>query len=123
VTLKRDEIRSIQGRTLDSPPVTIKRFEVGGGEVIHRHIIVREDDRKKLMKVLLQLFLGHNVGHSLVLSQTVQKSSQILDVNAAFGWQDADYTETQILSTKLCEDEIVHGVRNSWHVLSSKLGN
>ena len=30
-------------------------------------------------------------------------------VNAAFGWQDADYTETQILSTKLCEDEIVHG--------------
>jgi len=29
--------------------------------------------------------------------------------NAAFGWQDADYTETQILSTKLCEDEIVHG--------------
>ena len=30
-------------------------------------------------------------------------------VNAAFGWQDADYTETYILSTKLCEDEIVHG--------------
>ena len=30
-------------------------------------------------------------------------------VNAAFGWQDADYTETFILSTKLCEDEIVHG--------------
>jgi len=30
-------------------------------------------------------------------------------VNAAFGWQDADYTKTLILSTKLCEDEIVHG--------------
>jgi light-independent protochlorophyllide reductase B subunit len=30
-------------------------------------------------------------------------------VNAAFGWQDADYTETYVLSTKLCEDEIVHG--------------
>ena len=30
-------------------------------------------------------------------------------VYAAFGWQDADYTETLILSTKLCEDEIVHG--------------
>jgi len=30
-------------------------------------------------------------------------------VNAAFGWQDADYTQTLILSTKLCEDEIVHG--------------
>lgn len=30
-------------------------------------------------------------------------------LNAAFGWQDADYTETLILSTKLCEDEIVHG--------------
>ncbi|OGN86990.1 MAG: nitrogenase associated protein [Chloroflexi bacterium RBG_13_46_9] len=30
-------------------------------------------------------------------------------VNAAFGWQDADYTETTIMSTKLCEDEIVHG--------------
>jgi nitrogenase molybdenum-iron protein alpha/beta subunit len=30
-------------------------------------------------------------------------------VNAAFGWQDADYTETFTLSTKLCENEIVHG--------------
>ena len=30
-------------------------------------------------------------------------------VDAAFEWQDADYTETMILSTKLCEDEIVHG--------------
>ena len=30
-------------------------------------------------------------------------------VDAAFSWQDADYTETLILSTKLCEDEIVHG--------------
>jgi nitrogenase molybdenum-iron protein beta chain len=30
-------------------------------------------------------------------------------VGAAFGWQDADYTETVIMSTKLCEDEIVHG--------------
>jgi nitrogenase molybdenum-cofactor synthesis protein NifE len=30
-------------------------------------------------------------------------------VDAAFGWQDADYTETHILSTKLCEDGIVHG--------------
>ena len=30
-------------------------------------------------------------------------------VDAAFDWQDADYTETLILSTKLCEDEIVHG--------------
>jgi len=30
-------------------------------------------------------------------------------VGAAFGWQDADYTETLTLCTKLCEDEIVHG--------------
>ncbi len=30
-------------------------------------------------------------------------------VDSAFGWQDADYTETLILSTKLCENEIVHG--------------
>lgn len=30
-------------------------------------------------------------------------------VSSAFGWQDADYTETVIMSTKLCEDEIVHG--------------
>jgi len=30
-------------------------------------------------------------------------------VNSAFGWQDADYTETLTLCTKLCEDEIVHG--------------
>jgi len=30
-------------------------------------------------------------------------------VGSAFGWQDADYTETFVLTTKLCEDEIVHG--------------
>ena len=30
-------------------------------------------------------------------------------VDAAFGWKDADYTETLTLCTKLCEDEIVHG--------------
>jgi nitrogenase molybdenum-iron protein alpha/beta subunit len=30
-------------------------------------------------------------------------------VDAAFEWQDADYTETLTLCTKLCEDEIVHG--------------
>jgi len=30
-------------------------------------------------------------------------------VGSAFGWQDADYTETLTLCTKLCEDEIVHG--------------
>jgi len=30
-------------------------------------------------------------------------------VSSAFGWQDADYTETLTLCTKLCEDEIVHG--------------
>lgn len=28
---------------------------------------------------------------------------------AAFGWQSEDYTETEILCTKLCEDEIVYG--------------
>jgi len=30
-------------------------------------------------------------------------------VDTAFGWQDADYTETLTLCTKLCENEIVHG--------------
>ncbi len=30
-------------------------------------------------------------------------------VGSAFGWQDADYTQTLTLCTKLCESEIVHG--------------
>ena len=30
-------------------------------------------------------------------------------VGSAFGWQAEDYTETEILCTKLCEDEIVYG--------------
>ena len=30
-------------------------------------------------------------------------------MDSAFNWQDADYTETKTLCTKLCEDEIVHG--------------
>lgn len=42
-----------------------------------------------------------------VLSHAPQGCYQL--VNAAFGWQDADYTETFTLSTKLCENEIVHG--------------
>lgn len=42
-----------------------------------------------------------------VLAHSPQGCYQLVD--AAFGWQDADYTETLILSTKLCEDEIVHG--------------
>jgi len=42
-----------------------------------------------------------------VLAHSPQGCYQL--VGAAFGWQDADYTETLTLCTKLCEDEIVHG--------------
>jgi len=42
-----------------------------------------------------------------LLSHSPQGCYQL--VNAAFSWQDADYTETLTLCTKLCEDEIVHG--------------
>ncbi len=42
-----------------------------------------------------------------VLAHSPQGCYQL--VEAAFGWQDADYTETLTLCTKLCEDEIVHG--------------
>ncbi len=42
-----------------------------------------------------------------VLAHSPQGCYQL--VNSAFGWQDADYTETFTLSTKLCESEIVHG--------------
>ena len=42
-----------------------------------------------------------------VLSHSPQGCYQL--VSAAFGWQNADYTETLTLCTKLCEDEIVHG--------------
>ncbi len=42
-----------------------------------------------------------------VLAHSPQGCYQL--VEAAFGWQSADYTETQTLCTKLCEDEIVHG--------------
>ena len=42
-----------------------------------------------------------------LLSHSPQGCYQL--VEAAFGWQNADYTETLTLCTKLCEDEIVHG--------------
>lgn len=42
-----------------------------------------------------------------VLAHSPQGCAQLVDT--AFGWQDADYTETLTLCTKLCEDEIVHG--------------
>jgi nitrogenase molybdenum-iron protein alpha/beta subunit len=42
-----------------------------------------------------------------VLAHSPQGCYQL--VETAFGWQEEDYTETQILCTKLCEDEIVYG--------------
>jgi len=42
-----------------------------------------------------------------VLSHSPQGCYQL--VETAFSWQNADYTETLTLCTKLCEDEIVHG--------------
>ena len=42
-----------------------------------------------------------------VLSHAPQGCQTLVD--SAFNWQDADYTETKTLCTKLCEDEIVHG--------------
>jgi len=42
-----------------------------------------------------------------VLAHSPQGCFQLVDT--AFGRQDADYTETLTLCTKLCEDEIVHG--------------
>jgi len=42
-----------------------------------------------------------------LLSHSPQGCYQLVD--AAFSWQDADYTETLTLCTKLCENEIVHG--------------
>jgi nitrogenase molybdenum-iron protein alpha/beta subunit len=52
-----------------------------------------------------QAVLG--VKGSCLLSHSPQGCFQLVD--SAFGWQDADYTETLTLCTKLCEDEIVHG--------------
>ena len=42
-----------------------------------------------------------------VLAHSPQGCYQL--VENAFGWQEEDYTETEILCTKLCEDEIVYG--------------
>jgi nitrogenase molybdenum-iron protein alpha/beta subunit len=52
-----------------------------------------------------QIALGVKGG--CVLSHSPQGCFQLVDT--AFSWQDADYTETLTLCTKLCEDEIVHG--------------
>jgi nitrogenase molybdenum-iron protein alpha/beta subunit len=46
-----------------------------------------------------------------VLSHSPQGCFQL--VGSAFGWQDADYTETITLCTKLCEEEIVYGGENT----------
>ena len=52
-----------------------------------------------------QVALG--VSGCCVISHAPQGCNML--VGSAFGWQDADYTETFVLTTKLCEDEIVHG--------------
>jgi len=52
-----------------------------------------------------QTLLG--VRDSCLLAHSPQ-GCQLL-VERAFGWQQADYTQTKVLCTKLCEAEIVHG--------------
>jgi nitrogenase molybdenum-iron protein alpha/beta subunit len=52
-----------------------------------------------------QTLLG--VRDSCLLAHSPQ-GCQLL-VERAFGWQHADYTQTKVLCTKLCEAEIVHG--------------
>jgi len=47
------------------------------------------------------------ISGSCVLAHSPQGCYRL--VEDAFGWQDEDYTETEILCTKLCEDEIVYG--------------
>jgi len=52
-----------------------------------------------------QTLLG--VRDSCLLAHSPQGCQLLVDT--AFGWQHADYTETKVLCTKLCEAEIVHG--------------
>jgi len=47
------------------------------------------------------------VSGSCVLAHSPQGCYQLAEI--AFGWQSEDYTQTEILCTKLCEDEIVYG--------------
>lgn len=47
------------------------------------------------------------INGSCVLAHSPQGCYQL--VETAFGWQSEDYTQTEILCTKLCEDEIVYG--------------
>lgn len=47
------------------------------------------------------------VSGSCVLAHSPQGCYQLVEI--AFGWQSEDYTQTEILCTKLCEDEIVYG--------------
>ncbi|MBE9502313.1 MAG: nitrogenase associated protein [Dehalococcoidia bacterium] len=42
-----------------------------------------------------------------VISHAPQGCAYLVD--SAFSWQEADWTKTETLCTKLCEDEIVHG--------------
>jgi nitrogenase molybdenum-iron protein alpha/beta subunit len=52
-----------------------------------------------------QTMLG--VRDSCLLTHSPQGCQLLVD--RAFGWQHADYTQTKVLCTKLCEAEIVHG--------------
>ena len=52
-----------------------------------------------------QTLLG--VRDSCLLAHSPQGCQLLVD--RAFGWQQADYTQTKVLCTKLCEAEIVHG--------------
>jgi nitrogenase molybdenum-iron protein alpha/beta subunit len=47
------------------------------------------------------------ISGSCVMAHSPQGCYQLVEI--AFGWQSEDYTQTEILCTKLCEDEIVYG--------------
>ncbi len=53
------------------------------------------------------------VRHCCVLSHAPQGCNMLVD--SAFSWQNADYTETHTLCTKLCESEIVYGGEELLH--------
>lgn len=70
-------------------------------------------DRKKCIDPYLRCaFYGacqtaFGFEHACVIAHSPQGCQ--LSANVAFRWQQADYTVTEVLCSKLCEDEIVHG--------------
>ncbi len=59
-------------------------FKDWGCQIIHRDIIIGQDDGGAFSQIFLEALLGHYVGHDFLAGLSIDESSEIIYVDASF---------------------------------------